>query len=388
MSVVGALQRFIEVVREVIAAPQANLTAAMLLLASLALLMLIVVGVIALLVLPSPRRPRTRTASGMGRSALEGRAAPLLTPMRVVVIAVLLLGALAIAYAGTSTDGACGSCHADILASRTGSDEVTDTADAVASSQAHRGIRCVRCHEDSLPLGLLPNVGARVRMGLASLTGRTARGSSALVPSRRCLACHRRILDGVVESTATGVVMSHREPLGAGVSCLECHQNVGHQPGPQGVSMNTCVRCHDGERASATCSACHTKDTAYAARSRRTFAPVHLPPVNDCGGCHDQRVCDACHGLRMPHPQDFLDGEHARSAGFEKKELCWRCHEWTECGKCHMVKAPGRGAWGHGTGDWWRQEHGRITPKGSPAGCGCHGRSPYARSGNYCKACH
>ncbi|MDI6711870.1 MAG: cytochrome c3 family protein [Anaerosomatales bacterium] len=379
------IQRLAGLIGEVIAAPTANLSAALLLLAALALLLLIVVTVIALLVLPSPKPPRKRArAAGVelqrdGKTVARRRA-------RAPLIAVLVTVALALGYAGTGTDQFCVSCHADLaMASAAGSSGSTETP---GPANLHGEVRCVRCHEETLPIGLVSNVAARIRFGVRYAMGADPNDGVASVPTRRCVGCHRTILDRTTESSETGVAMSHAEPVRSGVPCLECHKNAGHRSGSQGVSMNTCLRCHDGSQASAECSACHTKDTAFAVRTRRTFSFVHLPPVTDCGGCHDQRSCDACHGLRMPHPKDFLDGEHARQAGFEKKELCWRCHTYLECGKCHAVKPPGQGAWGHGTGDWWRKEHGRSTPKGAQTGCGCHGRSPYARAGNYCKACH
>ncbi len=379
------IQRLVGLIGEVIAAPTANLSAALLLLAALALLLLIIVTVIALLVLPSPKPPRQVPSRAVPKSAPGRATRPARTPW--ILIGLLAAAALAVGYVGTGTDEFCASCHGNLATAHiaAGSQDATDTA---ARGAIHAKVRCVRCHEDPLPLGVASNVAARVRFGIRYATGSDPAGGAGAVPSRRCLGCHRSVLERTVESTDTGVRMSHAEPVRSGVPCVDCHKNAGHRDAAQGVSMNTCVTCHDGTKAPAECATCHTKDTAFAARSRRTFSFVHLPPVTDCGGCHDQRTCDACHGLRMPHPQDFLDGEHARQAGFEKKQLCWRCHTYVECGKCHSVKAPGLGAWGHGTGDWWRKEHGRSTPQGGQAGCGCHGRSPYARAGNYCKACH
>lgn len=382
----GDIQRLIGLIGEVVAAPMANLSAALLLMAALALLLLIVVTIIALLVLPSPKPPRRpprepqADASRTAPAAARRRA-------RAPLIGVLIVAALVLGYAGTGSDEFCVSCHAD-KATRSEGAGAAEATEAASAVDAHAGVRCIRCHEDPLPIGLTSNAAGRIRFAVRYAMGADPGGSVASVPSRRCIGCHRGILRGTIESTETGVVMSHAEPVRSGVPCLECHKDAGHRDGSQGVSMNTCLKCHDGSQAPAECSTCHTKDTAFAVRARRTFSFVHLPPITDCGGCHDQRSCDACHGLRMPHPQDFLDGEHARYAGFEKKQLCWRCHTYVECGKCHAVKPPGLGAWGHGTGDWWRREHGRVTPRGAQAGCGCHGRSPYARAGNYCAACH
>lgn len=385
MSGIGdTFSRVVQAVQEVIAAPMANLGAAMLLLAALALLLLIVVVVLALLILPSPKKPpRAREPIKRPRRRSRGR----IRAGTWVVVAAVVMAAVVGGYVGTSRDEYCLSCHdaTNFSATQRQASSVPSTGTA---SQIHTGVRCVSCHDERLPVGLASNLSSRLRWAVKGFTGANPDAGEASVPARRCLACHRAILSRSTESTESGIVMSHKEPVLAGAPCTDCHKNAGHKQGPQGVSMNTCLRCHDGKNAAADCGECHKKDTAFAARERRTFSFVHLPPITDCGGCHDQKVCDACHGLRMPHPQDFLAGEHARYAGFEKKNLCWRCHTLADCGRCHSVKAPGLGAWGHGTGNWWRYEHGRVTPKGAQAGCGCHGSSPYARAGNYCKACH
>lgn len=380
-------ERFAGVAREAIAAPMANLSTVFLLLAALTVVLLIIVTGIALVVLPPPRRPHQDVDAlpvGVGEH-MRGSSSRL-SWRKSLSIAFLVLIALALGYWGTGTDEFCLSCHAEIH-DRSG----LASADATPSQEptpAHAQVDCVRCHEEPLPAGVVSNVAARVRFWFQSSLGRSPQAEGVSVPSRRCLGCHRDILPGVTVSAVTGVTMSHAEPVNGGVPCVECHKDTGHHTGSPGVSMNTCLTCHDGERAPSECASCHTKDVALAARSRRTFSYVHLPAERGCGGCHDQRVCDGCHGLRMPHQSDFVDGEHARYAGFEKKELCWRCHTLGDCSKCHAVKESGMGAWGHGTGDWWRRMHGRVTPEGAQAGCGCHGRSRYARDGNYCKACH
>jgi len=152
--------------------------------------------------------------------------------------------------------------------------------------------------------------------------------------------------------------------------------------------MVTCLRCHDGQQAASECATCHLADVGFSTVDRRVFAPINLPPVGDCGGCHDQAKCDECHGFRMPHPQDFLDGEHARYAGFDLKEKCYACHVRVDCDKCHATKDRSIGYWGHGIGPVWKYQHYDVPP-GIDPGCGCHGRSKYVQEyGNYCKACH
>jgi hypothetical protein len=134
---------------------------------------------------------------------------------------------------------------------------------------------------------------------------------------------------------------------------------------------------------------CHLGDTSLAVRASergRIFSRFGLGRVYDCGGCHDQAACDACHGYRMPHPEQFVKWQHARSAGFRKKESCWGCHLVTDCGRCHDKWEPS----GHGSD--WLQLHGRTGPVSPTGGCTCHwSRLPQAgrdEAVNYCGVCH
>jgi hypothetical protein len=150
--------------------------------------------------------------------------------------------------------------------------------------------------------------------------------------------------------------------------------------------MATCVPCHDGKKASSTCSVCHLGDTSEAVRvsdRARMYPRTALGRISDCGGCHDQTSCDKCHGLRMPHSATFTKWQHARYAAFSKRESCWGCHVIAECGKCHS--------------DWARDPHGpnfRITHRrfDRESLCACHwSRMPESgrqATRTYCALCH
>lgn len=405
--------RFSELLRilgEVVAEPTANLPAALLLLAVLTIILLIfIVGAAFLLVSPSdeeeeeaepavePSSPDSQgdrrtdvvgdsgsTDTGAGRADQEIENVPRVsTRLYVVIGLVLVAAALVVAYAGTSTDDYCLRCHSGL--DRANSAEATSSL--APATLAHRTVPCVACHEADLPLGLPSNVSARAQHLVARVTGST--GAATPVDSQACLQCHGSIGKAVTTDSDRGIRVSHSEPIAAGMTCIGCHKEVGHLAASQQSSgMSLCIRCHDGTEASSECSVCHLGDVADASPDRLVYSRLDLAPVSDCGGCHAQDTCDACHGLRMPHSQSFLDGEHAREAGFDKKVLCWRCHTLTDCGRCHQTKDRALGYWGHGIGTGWKQLHGEGLTVDGYAGCGCHGRSPYARAGHYCKACH
>jgi len=186
--------------------------------------------------------------------------------------------------------------------------------------------------------------------------------------------------------------VSHAEPLEAGMNCVDCHGAVGHlgEAGRVAVSMDRCLGCHDGESASADCAVCHTTDIAATGRdalvrddgritgSGKYQYPTVVASGADCSGCHDvETQCDPCHGLRLPHPEAFVKGYHAKDAAFEKKESCYRCHDTRDCQSCHRPFSTG-----HAPN--WKTDHAR-----SPwdAGCGCHGRGVNEET-PLCVFCH
>ena len=148
----------------------------------------------------------------------------------------------------------------------------------------------------------------------------------------------------VLYSRRSDVMMSHVDPAAAGFHCTECHIEAGHAPGSPRVQMTRCIRCHDGQTASAACPLCHRADTnriSYAAdrtdATDRDFPKAQLPSISNCAGCHTEPACDACHGLPMPHPASFSRWEHAQAGPFGSSPLCLRCHVGKDCERCHPL---------------------------------------------------
>jgi multisubunit Na+/H+ antiporter MnhC subunit len=290
-----------------------------------------------------------------------------------LVVALVVL-ALVVGYAATGTDAYCmDMCHSP--------SEAVDTAAEIDHAS------CTSCHEAPGVTAIVANASSRTRMAVAYATG-TRPGGGALIPSNSCLHCHERILDETVE-TARGIRMSHAEPVEDGMTCTACHALTGHSE-RKTFSMSTCLPCHDGTTASADCEICHSGDpydipaegseeSTQTLGSENVVYPVTFIDEKTCGGCHQQEVsCDPCHGLRMPHTEEFMASGHAPSAAWERKEMCFRCHEEVgDCvGACHLdfdAHAPG-----------WKQEH-RNAPWDS--GCACH-QNNSGREFPMCDLCH
>lgn len=363
----GIFEALLQVIRE----PTANLTAAALIVAVAALVVLI--AIVGLLL----------WATGGGRRRIAGRRTPPRAPApaarsriaktvsgrsRLIMVALatsLGLAALISTHVIAGSGQYCAdSCHHG------------DRVLASIGTPPHGALRCVDCHEDPAPAAA-PGY-TILRIGHA-LRGLTPAGPSYAVPSptRACAACHGDSLTGVIESVDRGVRMSHPQPLERGVSCHECHPGIGHGQ-PAAVPMSRCLPCHDDETAPGRCGTCHIGEPGAAAGAdvpTRVFRRVRLGPVEDCGGCHDQRSCDACHGIRMPHTTAFKEGGHARDAAFSRKQKCWRCHnEQPDCRRCHGAFTA--------HGDDFAREHQRF---GWDSPCtGCH----KGHEGSFCARCH
>jgi hypothetical protein len=290
-----------------------------------------------------------------------------------VVVAVLV----AAGFAVTSTDRYCTSaCHAHVPAA------------AGRRLDAHSTVSCVSCHEDPSLAGALGAPFSRVGHALRSVSlGLGSRMAAA--PSASCMGCHGAIRGKTVTIDSLHLRMSHRAPLAAGMSCGDCHSGTGHDSGsPVPPGMSTCSPCHDGKRATATCTACHTADASRERRpsdSARVYEPVRLAPMTDCGACHEQTACDTCHGIRLPHTAEFKAWSHARAASFDGGTVCLRCHVSPDCTTCHPGMAAGAAA-AHPAD--FRTSH-QALPEASV--CDCHwNRLPDAGKarGTYCRVCH
>lgn len=296
-----------------------------------------------------------------------------------LVVALLVVLALAGTYFATSTNAFCaGACH--------GSQKT------VRAAHSLRHARCVQCHERPGVSGVPANVSSRLRMAVGSLRGGTS--GRATADSTSCLRCHKPIQTETTVSRR-GIRVSHKEFLAEGEPCVSCHDGMGHVKVAYKRGMSTCVVCHDGKTASQKCITCHVQDpakTAFASDeptsqpkgSGRYIYPTVQAANRECGNCHDlPKRCDPCHaGVRMPHSDEFKRHGHAMAAAFERKAVCWRCHEPGYCNNCH-TGIERTGVSGHL--EDWKARH-----KGMPrnAGCTCHTSRPAVPKRPFCQACH
>ncbi len=278
-------------------------------------------------------------------------------------IPILVLILISVGLIGSSSNSFCRSCH------------VMKKEYKSFKASPHNSIGCLACHQEPGPSGFLME---KVRMGkriFSNLSNRYNRPITAQVNNRSCLRCHKKIQTKA--SVKHTIKVSHKEFLSKRYKCSDCHSAIAHgkvTPAAKNPSMDKCIICHDGKRASTRCGLCHTQDIGKEPRKVLVGYPkTHLDPPTNCRGCHPIDKCTECHGLEMPHQPDW-QVKHPRE-GFINKEVCRKCHHVNFCRICHPnMPAPHPDNWVETHDDYAR----------NPVyGCGCHQEESY-----FCTLCH
>lgn len=379
---------------EIIQNPTSNTPAAILILAIVTILLLIIgLSVFAFLLGSDDEDEdedeevlvRTVTAEGAPGAATTRlvRVRRIKDPLRyhkgVLILAAVALALISVTGFTTQSDAVCTACHVG-----------TPHVEA-SETDAHRAVSCVRCHEGTTVLGgVTLAVPARVaHIVNAAVSEDTVTGYRAITGSG-CRRCHAAVTESVVENPTRALRMSHAEPLEAGARCLDCHLLDGDERISRvTVGMAPCLRCHNDTDASADCAVCHTGDVSLAViatHTRSTNNARELVPEPDCYSCHDPDPCDACHGVRLPHPPEYAVRGHMRDAAVDLwatgGETCFACHTETRrscyTGPCHEVDMPLHSVDGSF----------RLTHQSEPVGScdDCHNK--YDFFDNACLMCH
>ncbi len=298
--------------------------------------------------------------------------------LTLALIAVPVLLVATVSYFSIALPG-CASCH----------DQAAFKSATAAS--AHANVPCVSCHVSRTVAGRV-TYGFREAFHMVLPLWKGTGREWAAVPDERCLACHKKVLEG--PSTVSGMRIDH-STCAVGSRCTDCHSATAHRDQISWVrtyDMDTCLECHvskastacdlchvEGRRAadritsgifavthgadwqkthgmgnSATCVVCHTAATCekchgpglpHDAKFISTHTTYATAPGAKCDGCHEKSFCDGCHGLQMPHSTEFKR-KHATEAAADRA-LCDRCHSAADCTTCHVKHVHPGGAIGN-----------------------------------------
>ncbi len=249
-------------------------------------------------------------------------------------------------------------------------------------ASSHSGVACVRCHVRPGIVRLLETKLSALREVYVHVTGQVKAPIAVTrqIPDATCLSCHpaRKIPDPIflsatqsaapTDSASATPAFATTPPANAaprsappvgfshaahakGVRCIDCHAQVVHRglpgrPSDDPATMASCLRCHDGKRASIDCDTCHT--APHPARGRcvdchtlGTWATRFTHPV-PLGTSHRSVLCEQCHTQAKTVTE--ASGRPAADMGFPAG--CVDCHKDHHhdakallCARCHV---PGR----------------------------------------------
>lgn len=256
--------------------------------------------------------------------------------MRVVTVVlvgsvVLLAASLAGGFAVRSDVG-CTVCHS-----------MRPYAMALAEA-SHATLGCAECHASVGTTGLLAD-GFRFA---SWVTG--SEPHLAYVDPDVCLGCHADVREGIVE--AAGIAVRHADFLGE--PCSSCHGGVGHRVENRWyrvLEMDDCMGCHRSSGQDPDqCAICHVPDatredrregpTAWRATHGPGWQSTHgMGDLDTCVSCHAPGFCTDCHGVRVPHPTDWL-ASHGPDTNLSGQTACATCHDPEWCTGCHGLEMP------------------------------------------------
>lgn len=163
----------------------------------------------------------------------------------------------------TSQPSFCNRCH------------VMNKYVAAWERSPHKDVNCETCHTAPGFFGFVGGKVAGLQVVANYVRGEFTDDSfNAAVANASCLRCHEDILDHLITDEETQVTVSHYHIIDNGGKCMNCHSTVAHlETVPIGSAtyptMDTCMKCHNGDLAPTDCEVCH-----------RAGPPGPVPPTD------------------------------------------------------------------------------------------------------------
>jgi len=207
-------------------------------------------------------------------------------------------------------------------------------------NSTHARMGCVSCHVE-------PGLKGYVNYGLAAIPdfysqlffGAKTTNMFSPPTVAACQKCHTNFRE---VSPGGDLKIPHKAHVVVlKMNCVDCHKNLVHSNNRQGFNrpeMQTCLKCHNGDKASNKCVDCHTQKITPPTHKQKDWLQVH-------------------------------------SSGADLKECS--CHSWTPefCAECHEKRPASH------VGNW-KKNHGPEAKKRGQGCLVCHGGE------KFCKQCH
>lgn len=208
------------------------------------------------------------------------------------------------------------------------------------ATSTHLEAGCEGCH---VRPGVVPRTLYRARLVGEFYLSFAARSRSpklfATPTNEACLTCHSDLRS---VSPKGDLQIPHRAHVSIlNMECVECHDFLVHELSPEGKHtppMAGCLeRCHDGDAAKNTCTACHTDKAAPETHRAADWPVIHGDKADDpeCDSCHKwtEDWCVDCHVRRPRSHGDDWRAVHGERVAVHRG--CEACHEGPFCVRCH-----------------------------------------------------
>jgi hypothetical protein len=204
-----------------------------------------------------------------------------------------------------------------------------------------------------------------------------------------CTDCHGDFDKVFTEGLVKDLKFTHAMHFSKVADCSVCHPPETHVPDRiNKPTMSRCFTCHGTTKTAivlSTCTTCHPPDIPQKPTSHLTSTWLpggHTKEATKdqflCLTCHQQKFCQSCHVLAMPHPAGWAELPHAQTF-FADPGVCTQCHVRTPqtydyCDRCHHPQGPKDVA--------WRAYHPTaVTTSGADTCFQCH-------ADQTCRTCH
>jgi hypothetical protein len=209
-------------------------------------------------------------------------------------------------------------------------------------TSTHARISCADCHVDPGALGYAKFAVKAIPAFYSQLIFGPNEQNVLGVPDRQaCQKCHT---DYRQVSPNGDLLIPHRAHVEVlNVNCAECHKDLVHSVNAGGFNrpeMEMCLKqCHNGVKATAQCSKCHTRKEVPASHMAKDWLQVHSTKTETgkCGECHAwaPNYCAECHKSRPASHVGNWKKLHGARAEERGTKGCVFCHGEAFCKKCH-----------------------------------------------------
>ncbi len=208
-------------------------------------------------------------------------------------------------------------------------------------TSTHAKMSCIDCHVDPGAGSFLSFAARSVPAFYSQLLFGPKATNLLQAPDRQaCQKCHTAYRQVSPNGDLLIPHRAHVEVLH--IQCVFCHKSLVHSANTRGFNspeMATCLKCHDGEKATNKCDKCHTRKAVPDSHKQADWLQVHgaRSKTIDCGSCHNWTpdYCGDCHKKRPPTHVGNWKENHAAEAR-QRGDGCLVCHSMAKfCKNCH-----------------------------------------------------